>query len=204
MRQKTLTYNSIRMTILHISDTHGRHKELGVLPPADILVHTGDLSNYGSEDEVLSAIEWLMTLPYRHKIFVAGNHDFCLFDAENIEGLPDNVHFLHNNGVVVDGISFYGITFTNPTVPDEAAADVLISHEPPLGILDYENDTHWGSEKVLLLVSKLHPKYHLFGHVHDNNGIVTIEETTFVNSSIMNRNNCMDNPPRLIKYDFDK
>ena len=192
------------MKILHISDTHGRHMELGELPKADVLVHTGDLSNWGSEDEVLTAVEWLMGLPYKYKVFLAGNHDFCLFDAENIEGLPENVYFLHNSGVVIEGVSFWGITFTNPKVPADKVVDVLVSHEPPKGILDYENDMHWGSPQVLDMVTELHPKYHLFGHVHDNNGIVTIEETTFVNSSIMNRNNCMDNPPRLIKYDFDK
>lgn len=32
------------MRLLHISDTHGRHKELQRLPDADILVHSGDFT----------------------------------------------------------------------------------------------------------------------------------------------------------------
>ena len=92
------------MKILHISDTHNNHLDLGELPQADVLVHTGDFSNYGTEDEVMSVLECLMVLPYTQIIVVAGNHDCCLFDAENIEGLPENVHFLHNSSVVIDGI----------------------------------------------------------------------------------------------------
>jgi predicted phosphohydrolase len=174
--------------------------ELRELPGADVLVHTGDLSNWGSEDEVLTALEWLMGLPYRYKVFLAGNHDFCLFDAENIEGLPENVYFLHNSGVVIEGVSFWGITYTNPKAPTDRVVDVLVSHEPPKGILDYENDMHWGSHQVLNMVTELRPKYHLFGHVHDNNGIVTIGETMFSNGSNMDRNNKIGNRPRVIIY----
>lgn len=133
------------MKILHISDTHNKHHEISTMPEADVLVHTGDLSEYGTEEEVLSALEWLISLPYRHKVFVAGNHDLCLYDAENIEGLPDNVHFLHNGGVVINDVFFYGVTFTNPYVEYERPIDVLLSHEPPLGILDYEDGRHWGN-----------------------------------------------------------
>lgn len=32
------------MTILHISDTHGKHHQLRELPLADILVHSGDFT----------------------------------------------------------------------------------------------------------------------------------------------------------------
>lgn len=39
------------MTILHISDTHSLHHQLQHLPPADILVHSGDFTLRGSEDE---------------------------------------------------------------------------------------------------------------------------------------------------------
>ena len=37
------------MRLLHISDTHGRHKELQRLPDADILVHSGDFTLDGKE-----------------------------------------------------------------------------------------------------------------------------------------------------------
>ena len=40
------------MKILHISDTHNKHHEISTMPEADVLVHTGDLSEYGTEEEV--------------------------------------------------------------------------------------------------------------------------------------------------------
>ena len=44
------------MKILHISDTHNNHRDLGELQHADVFVHTGDFSNYGTEDEVRPAL----------------------------------------------------------------------------------------------------------------------------------------------------
>ena len=96
------------MKILHISDTHGKHHQLKDLPEADVVVHTGDITEDGTEEEVKDFIEWFGNLPYKHKIFIAGNHDDCLYGA-NIEGLPDNVHYLCNDGITIDGIKFYGV-----------------------------------------------------------------------------------------------
>jgi len=45
------------MTILHLSDTHNKHRELRNLPTADIIIHPGDISFVGSENEVMDFIE---------------------------------------------------------------------------------------------------------------------------------------------------
>jgi len=81
------------MTILQISDTHNQHRLLTDLPTADVLVHCGDFTDLGTEEEVLNFLNWFIEQPYRHKIFVTGNHDLCLWEAENIEDLPNNIHF---------------------------------------------------------------------------------------------------------------
>lgn len=39
------------MKILHISDTHGFHHRLQNLPPADVLVHSGDFCMIGEQRE---------------------------------------------------------------------------------------------------------------------------------------------------------
>ena len=39
------------MKIIHISDTHGYHRWLTELPEADIIVHSGDFTMAGSEQE---------------------------------------------------------------------------------------------------------------------------------------------------------
>lgn len=53
-------------------------------------------------------MNWFCDLPYRHKVFVAGNHDMCLYGAEGIEGLTEDVHYLCNSGVEIDGWRFWG------------------------------------------------------------------------------------------------
>ena len=67
------------MRILHISDTHNSHKLLENLPNADIIIHSGDVSFSGSDNEVLDFLNWFCDLDYANKIFVAGNHDDCLY-----------------------------------------------------------------------------------------------------------------------------
>ena len=66
------------MTILHISDTHGKHNQLRDLPLADVLVHSGDFTMAGTEEEAIEFLEWFLNQPHLHKILVAGNHDDCL------------------------------------------------------------------------------------------------------------------------------
>ncbi|MBP5582940.1 MAG: metallophosphoesterase, partial [Bacteroidales bacterium] len=96
------------MRILHISDTHNLHKDLRDLPEADVIVHSGDMSLVSTENELFDFINWFCDLPYKYKIFIAGNHDNLLFDS-NIDGLDENVYFLQNSGVTIDGVKFYGV-----------------------------------------------------------------------------------------------
>ena len=117
------------MRILHLSDTHGLHSQIGRLPEADVIVHSGDFTHYGTEKECLDFLNWFIALPYKHKIFVVGNHDLCLYDADNIEDLPANVHFLQDRGVTVDGVRFYGTGFMHyRAIPPDT--QVLVTHEP--------------------------------------------------------------------------
>ncbi|KAF2498203.1 Metallo-dependent phosphatase, partial [Lophium mytilinum] len=61
--------------VVCISDTHNTQPDL---PPGDILIHAGDLTENGSFDEVQSQITWLSEQPHDHKILIAGNHDVLL------------------------------------------------------------------------------------------------------------------------------
>ncbi|MBM6654670.1 metallophosphoesterase [Bacteroides mediterraneensis] len=96
------------MTILHISDTHSQHRRLTQLPDADILVHSGDFTMNGSEQEAIDFMNWFCDLPYSYKIFICGNHDACLYEAK-IDGLDKNVYYLCNSGVTIHGVRFYGV-----------------------------------------------------------------------------------------------
>ena len=134
------------MKILHLSDTHGCHRRLGDLPEADVVVHSGDFCMVGSQREAIDFLDWLCDLPHRHKIFICGNHDECLYEA-TISGLGPGVHYLCNSGIEIDGISFYGVPmFLHDSLSGRQAkhlsalpsgTDVVITHTPPHGILDF-------------------------------------------------------------------
>lgn len=195
--------------ILHLSDTHGQHKNLKSLPEADVIVHSGDFTFAGSEEEAYDFMNWFCNLPYKHKIFIAGNHDMCMYGADHIDGLSRNVHYLYNNSVVIDGIKFYGIpmfmedcmdgnldVFIN-NIPDDT--DVLITHMPPKGTCDLANygkgPEHRGNATLAKLLKKLHPTCHLFGHEHDAYGKTIKENVIYSNACVVDsRYNLINNP----------
>lgn len=198
------------MKILHLSDTHGKHRELNDMPSADILVHSGDFTMGGSDMEALDFLEWLCDLPYRHKIFIAGNHDDCMIDAA-FEGLPDNVYYLHDSGVTIDGVSFYGAPMLAEfadgemrtlehydCIPDNV--DVLVTHRPPMGILDNTDDEiHYGSSLLLERVIAVQPRLCLFGHTHEAYGLKEWKGTTFSNAGVTDYRYKISYKPRLFK-----
>ena len=64
------------LRILAISDTHTMHDKLtGKLPAADVLIHGGDFTNMGSEQNIRDFMKWFDSLNYNRKIFIAGNHE---------------------------------------------------------------------------------------------------------------------------------
>lgn len=195
------------MKLLHISDTHGCHHRLRDLPEADIIVHSGDFTMNGSQQEAIDFMNWFCDLPYHHKIFICGNHDDCLYGA-NIDGLDANVHYLCNSGVEIDGIKFYGVPmFMGDCITDRQArnydripsdTDVLITHSPAYGILDFDDDINYGSEEIMTKLSHLNLKAHLFGHIHAQHGIITTGNTIFSNGAIMNAGYINLNQPNEI------
>ncbi|TQV90976.1 ser/Thr protein phosphatase [Cordyceps javanica] len=79
-----------RTRIVCISDTHNCTVKL---PPGDVLIHAGDLTNQGSYSELSRAVRWLEGLRYEAKIIIAGNHDITL-DADFY---AKHGHEFHNN-----------------------------------------------------------------------------------------------------------
>ena len=186
---------TLEMKILHISDTHGCHRRLHDLPQADIVVHSGDFTMNGSEQEALDFMNWFCDLPYPQKIFICGNHDECLYGA-TIDRLDGNVHYLCNSGIEIEGLKFYGVpmfmgdcitdrqTRHYANIPDDT--DILITHTPPFGILDFDDNINYGSEELLSRISVVRPRLNLFGHIHARHGIKVFNGITFSNGAIMN------------------
>ena len=147
------------MKILQISDTHNRHRQLTNLPEADVIVHCGDFVDNGTEEEVLDFLNWYIDLPYKYKIFVTGNHDLCLWDAKDIEDLPENVFFLQDRGVTIEGVKFFGIAYNHSERLIPEGTDIVITHEPPIMILDESAGIHWGNVPLFKRIMEVRPRY---------------------------------------------
>ena len=75
-----------------LSDTHNKASNLQI-PAGDVLLHSGDFSRRGKPDEIQEFEHFLSSLPHRHKIIIAGNHDLS-FDLENQNSLRLNFPIL--------------------------------------------------------------------------------------------------------------
>lgn len=192
------------MKILHISDTHGFH---GTFPDQrfegiDVVIHSGDCSNwmdpYRNNNEVLDFIAWYKTVPVKHKIYVAGNHDTSIEKRLVTPGhfAEAGIIYLENAATTIDGIKFWGSPHT-PTFGDWAFmkrrekinrvwdtipenTDVLIVHGPPKGVRDLSFDRDGDLEmcgcsalmkRCWALKDSL--KLVAFGHIHNMDGVIT-------------------------------
>jgi len=197
------------MRLVVISDTHNRHKKIE-LPPGDVLIHCGDMTGQGRESEIYPFVSWLNSLPYKHKVIISGNHDLCFPSAIKeqriLPVLDDNVHYLENSEIIIDGVKFWGspnssmfgmrliafmqteaeLSKTYAAIP--ADTDVLITHGPPRFVLDKNGiGEHCGSQSLLDKVREVRSKLHVFGHIHEAYGIewpVTVGGTVFGNAAI--------------------
>jgi len=149
-----------------MSNTHGRHRGL-IIPNANIVIHAGDVCIYGDLSHLIDFFEWFSSLNIKRKIFVAGEHDLALVLQPEIlrEMIPAGVIYLENELIDYDGITFYGLA-ARPLMPKKLPipmyVDVLISHGPPLGVLE----KHKGCPILKQTIKELEPSIHVFGHVH--------------------------------------
>jgi len=84
-------------------------------------------------------------------------------------------------------------------IPDDT--DVLLTHGPPKGVLDvtYYQGIEVGCPLLWEKVQEVKPKLHVFGHIHEQYGFLSLEETTFVNASTCSLAYKPDNPPIVIE-----
>ncbi|MCJ1277960.1 hypothetical protein MMC21_005774 [Puttea exsequens] len=187
---------SSRIRLVCISDTH-THKP-NFLPLGDVFIHAGDLTNAGSVKEIQDQVDWIDSLPYAHKIVIAGNHD-SYFDPRSRrtedaqkEICWGSIHYLQHSSIKLSfpcqenrELKFYGapqipacggddFAFQYPRGRDAWSGivpldtDVLITHTPPKYHLDLQ--AGMGCEFLLKEVWRVSPKLHVFGHVHAGYG----------------------------------
>jgi len=208
------------MDIICISDTHNLHDKLILPAKGDLIIHAGDLTEAGTERELKEFFNWFANLPYPYKICIAGNHDFLLEKTtkQKLKNLvPKNVIYLEDETVNINGINFWGSphiptnhnwAFKKTPLEMEAHwkkipnnTDILITHTPPKGILDESNkETEIGCPYLRKQISIIKPKFHIFGHLHENYGKVILQETTYVNATSFIQNLSIPNPPIQINF----
>lgn len=176
------------LRIVAMADTHGQHRKLEV-PEGDILLHAGDLTARGTLSQLEAVAAWLRSLPHRHKVIVAGNHDFA-FQRTPAEAraLFEGLTYLEDAEVTVQGVRIWGSPW-QPWFHDWAfnlrrgppldavwqlipeRIDVLVTHGPPAGMGDLCFDgRRVGCEELLRHLDRVKPQLHLFGHIHEDKG----------------------------------
>jgi Icc-related predicted phosphoesterase len=188
------------MRIVAVADTHGYEDELEAIPEGDLFIHAGDLLLRGSLDELQRAVSWLRRLPHRHKVVIAGNHDWCFARDPSVarQTLGDVATYLEDAATTIEGVrlwgspwqpEFFGWAFNLPRgpalrerwerIPEDLG--ILITHGPPRGIGDLVGGEHAGCDDLLAAVRRARPALHLFGHIHEAGGLWRDGASVFAN-----------------------
>ncbi len=213
------------MKIVCLSDTHNCNDQITV-PDGDVLIHAGDATVRGTESEVEDFLAWFSSLPHKHKVFVAGNHDW-LFETNNrfarLLTANHNIKYLEDSFTDIEGLKIYGSPFQPrffdwafnlnrgaelaekwKLIPDDI--DILITHGPPNGILDEVPRKYWientGCEELRKRVEEIAVqrklKLHVFGHIHCGYGQTEKFGVKFVNASNCDESYEPTQPPIVI------
>jgi len=192
------------MKIVAFSDTHMLHEKVEI-PDGDLLIFAGDMSICKTVQDVSRFNDFLQTLPHPHKIVVGGNHDHLLAYSPEIGiELLQSAIYLQDRAVTIEGIKIYGAPW-QPTFNTKACnafalprgkiirkkwqlipedTDILVTHSPPCGIMDEDSGVSHGCSDLLERVEQIKPRFHIFGHIHNHNGIKTIGKTRFINCNV--------------------
>ena len=61
------------------------------------------------------------------------------------------------------------------TYPIPDTVDIVMTHGPPKGILDWCSEGNAGCQHLLQAIRRVKPKMHCFGHIHESNGVEIID-----------------------------
>lgn len=219
------------MRIVFISDTHENNLATKwAIPAGDVLIHAGDATARGKPESLGKFGRMMSELPHRFKLFVPGNHDRLFADQPEV-----GVSILAAHGVITlmdesivlpNGLHVYGMpwiqgdpnllprdyaTFTVLDIKEHTSKipeylDVLITHQPPHGVLSrcLDGEELGSSQLMTELTYRVHPRVHVFGHVHEQWGWTTLNDQAtplFINAAMCDPRNQPATPPIVIDLD---
>jgi len=178
-----------------------RHEELGALS-GDVLIHCGDFLKSRETEEHLDDIDrWFGQQDFKRIFCIGGNHDFALeARSKQTKRCFHNAVYLEDSAISYQGAKFYGSPWTPELfmfafyqdrdglgkkwalIPEDT--DVLITHTPPVGILDKSSRGRTlGCPILKERVLSIAPALHCYGHIHASGGEQTLGNTRFINAS---------------------
>jgi Icc-related predicted phosphoesterase len=193
----------------------------------------------GEEHEIKDFFEWFEVQPAKHLVLTMGNHEryFYKHYPQSLDWIPPTrAHILIDKAVEIEGLKIYGSPWTpqfgfdwaynacrtyveaahyfKPFLGDIWAkipedTNILISHGPPMGILDEVMDMFGAGRMINVgcksLMSKVDSmpklKAHAFGHIHEWGGRLFQREDgkIFINSSVCNQQYQPVNKPVVLE-----
>ena len=72
MEHTKSTHESRTVRVVCISDTHNDDFTPDSIPYGDIFIHAGDLTDFGTYEEMEKAFGWISSLPHEVKVVIAG------------------------------------------------------------------------------------------------------------------------------------
>lgn len=195
------------MKIVAIADLQGQgpNIEPTLIPNGDLLLIAGDLTSWGSIEELKECNKWLGLLRHKYKVIIGGNHDRSLEEGIGKQVFT-NAIYLENELVDIEGVKIWGSpvnemndilwfrAFANnqqelcQMIPE--GLDILLTQGGPYMILDRViTGEHVGSKPIMEAVKKTKPKYHIFGHIHESYGRYEDENTTYLNVAVRDERN---------------
>ncbi len=184
--------------IVCISDTHTQHAKLN-LPAADILIHSGDWTHRGEQNNTIRFLKWFEKQDYKHKIFIAGNHDFypdkTYVDFMRLVKIhAPSCTYLQDETIVAEGFKIHGSPVTPyfgnwafnrreneiqkhwDMIPDDT--QILVTHGPPYGFgdrLGANGSQPFERVGCLNLLKTIDTRLfnlnlHVYGHIHEGYG----------------------------------
>lgn len=215
------------LKLVVISDTHNHDLTKLRLPEGDLLIHCGDWTGMGTIPELSKVNEELASIKgrYTHGVLgTAGNHDWLMETNPSLaKEIMSNVKLLMHDSHEIEGIRIF-LTAWQPhfcnwafnilmsdeleakykQIPDDT--QLLITHCPPLGILDDNpRGRTCGSGVLLKQIPRLkNLKLHCFGHIHNSAGQMKKDGVHYINAATCDENYEPTNAPIVYHYNVDK